>query len=121
MTNRICNRLYIERLINDLEKLRSNPKLYLQPVTPEALFSHLSSLALGVMLTTDVLQPGDFINARREANRISGWQSRATGPHVEMREKGMTDEQIIDEQVNVEIRMWRILEEWQVENERLEP
>src|SRR5687768_10001889 len=100
-------------LIEDLERLRAAPNLYVQPVTPEAVFRHLFSVAHGVMLTTDTLDSDDFINARRNAHRVRGWEDRATGPHREMLEKGMTDEEIIDELVDVERQMWDILTKWQ--------
>jgi hypothetical protein len=110
--------LNIDRLVNDLESLRAHPHLHIQPVTPEVMFSHLRSVARGVMLATDSLTRSDFVNARRQANRNCGWEDRATGPHVEMREKGMSDEEILEEQVKVEIKMWRILDAWQRENRR---
>src|SRR5688572_33193243 len=97
--------LNVQRVVDEIESVRKSPHLHVQPVTPETLYRHFMSLSRGVMLSTDTLSPGDFINARREANRFCGWESCATSPAVEMREKGMSDEQIIIDLIDIEIRM----------------
>jgi len=108
--------LIVKRFIDNIEAIREHPGLHVQPVTPEALYNHLSSLTWGAMLSTDTLSFGDFTNARQEANRACGWESRACGPHIEMREKEIPDEKIIENLLDVEIKMWQILDQWQREN-----
>ena len=103
----------IERIFVELENIRKQPILHIHPVTLEALFNHLQSLARGVMLVANTLTWDDFVSARQTANEVQGWQNRATGPYVEMREKGMSDKEIIEKMLDVEIVMWRILGQWQ--------
>ncbi|MCC7308426.1 MAG: hypothetical protein IT173_12740 [Acidobacteria bacterium] len=99
-----------------MEQIRKNPKLHVQPVHPDNLYRHLASMARGAMLSTDTLTSGDFVNARREANRICGWQSRACGPHLEMKDKGVPEEKIIENLLDIEVKMWEILAQWEKEN-----
>ena len=65
---------------------------------------------------SETLTFGDFVNARRAANRICGWEDRATGAYVEMREKSIPDDKIIENMIDIEAQMWRILRDWESEN-----
>lgn len=110
------NMLKLKRIFEYFEGLARDPKPYIYPVTPETLFSHSQALATGVILSIDTLTSHDLISARQHANRLRGWQSRATGVYMEMREKGYDDTAIIQELVQVEIKMWEILDQWEKEN-----
>jgi hypothetical protein len=111
-----CNQLNSKRILDHYAALRLNPPLYLQPVTPEAFFMHAMGLTRGVELTIGTLTFNDFVDARRHANMSCGFESRATSPAVEMREKGYSDDEILLNLISIEIRMWQILEQWEKEN-----
>lgn len=106
----------LERIINELEDIRAQPMLHVQPVSPEALFSHLLSVARGVWLCCNYLNRNDFVSARRHANQLRGWEDRSTSPYAEMREKKIAEPEILDEMISIEVEMWKILDQWQNEN-----
>jgi len=99
----------VKPIIEDLEWIRRSPGQHIQPVTPEELFRHLRSLARGYMLATHRLSFDGLIDAQTRANRNRGWRARSIGAYVEMREKGLSENEIIDELLNIDVEMWRII------------
>ena len=113
---RHTNSLASDSILKYFEKLRQSPHLYFQPITPEAFLSHAMSLMTGVRVSTDTIAYDDYVSARQHAVKIHGWQNNAFGPHIDMREKGYSDEEILPELIRIEIKMWQILDQWEKEN-----
>lgn len=96
-------------IITDLQRIKERVRSYISPATPEMLACYLSGLKRGYMLGRDI-SFDDYLRANEEATKSRGWEFRAISVSMEMREKGISEEEIIREQLNVEIDTWRILE-----------
>lgn len=110
------NRLNLKAIVSYFEDLSGRPHLFIHPVSAEAFRSHSMSLMRGVELSVDTLVARDFVNARQHASTLNGWQNNAFGPIMEIREKGYSEEEILQELIRIEIKMWQILAQWEKEN-----
>jgi hypothetical protein len=98
----------IDVLINLLDQIRSHPAMYLAPVDGAAALNwvhgmraSVHSLDLIVDLTPD---------AWWQAQENRGYWRRATGPLPQMKDRGLTAEQMADEVLAIEIEMWRLVQ-----------
>ncbi len=106
---------HFERIISELETMKHRLNMFIQPQTPEILQCYLNGLGRGVMLSFTSLIFDDYVNARRASNKQRGWKLRSKSPLYEMREKGISEDEIVQELLEIEIQMWKILEYWEKE------
>lgn len=95
----------IAKVIATLELVRQRPAMFMGRVsgTPAELFlSGVAAVchALGTRISFEV---------REQAATERGWPFPPYGPAVEMRERGFTEEQVVDELIAIEIRALEIL------------
>lgn len=90
--------------------------MHIQPVTPEVLKCYLSGMERGVMLSVESSTFNDFVSAGRAARKIRGWAEQPIHLIHQMRAKEMTEEAIIQELLEIEIQIYKILEHWENEN-----
>jgi hypothetical protein len=88
-----------------------SPRLYFYPFTPETLKIYLVGLNRGILISNELLDFSDIIHARRDVIVIRGWGENSLAWLKNMRSKGMSEEEIINEFINIEIDTWRIIEE----------
>lgn len=97
------------KIIEDLEAIRHNPRMFVDPVSPELLSVYLAGFQRGVFLSQSEKTFSDFVDAHRFAMRSKGLKRTAAFPYRELREKGFDEDRIILEMIELEIEMWRIL------------
>jgi hypothetical protein len=100
----------IKRIISDLQEIKKKPNMYIQPVSSDMLVCFLNGLERGVLLSDRSLTFHEIAQARQEANQVRGWKNIPRNASHEMREKNICDKDIIQELIEIEIEMWRILE-----------
>jgi hypothetical protein len=103
----------IDRIISDLQDIKKHPNMYIRPVTPEVLECYLIGLERGVMLSVESSTFNDFVSAGRAARKIRGWQEQPIHLIHQMRAKEMTEDAIIQELLEIEIQIYKILEHWE--------
>lgn len=108
--------LEIEKIIDDLKKMKQRPMMLVTPLTPENASVFLAGMHRGVLLSQNVMTFGDFVHAYQFAIRIRGLEPTSLHPYRQLREKGMSEEEVVQEMLEIEIEMWRVLEKW--ENEK---
>jgi hypothetical protein len=96
----------IARLIEILESARQRPAMYLGPIDPdlaEAFLNgmHLACFAAGVDVTPEV---------RRRVTEARGWPWSAMSLARVLRERGLHDVAIVDEQFALEIEALRAVD-----------
>lgn len=94
-----------------IEGVGKRLNLCINPVTIENLKSFIDGFNLGYILAENRVQFHDKIYAWKQAVALRGWKVNALGPQKEMQEKGMSEKEIIDELVQIEIQLWKFLEE----------
>jgi hypothetical protein len=107
----------IDRIISDLEEIKKRPNMYIQPVLSDMLVCFLNGLERGVLLSEKSLTFHEIAQARQEANQIRGWKNIPRNASHEMRERNICEIDIIKELVEIEIEMWKLLQEWNDKNE----
>lgn len=98
----------IPQIIERLENVRGRKQMYFRPVDLEALLNFLAGFNVSVSLLGNLDWP-DY-QAHREAYRKRNWEYTAGGARKaaeEMRKRGMTEENILDEVLLLEIEAWR--------------
>lgn len=99
----------INQIIIDLEAIKRNPKMFIEPVTPEILFCYLTGFKRGIFLSQRELTFHDFVEAHRFAVQVRGLSFSAAPSYFGLREKGITEDEIIQEMIEIEIEKYRIL------------
>lgn len=95
----------INKLIKNLEHVLKRPTMYLGTVTWDAanIFIYGFSCAYGAMgvpLTLDI---------RRQATNSRGWEFTSIRGADKMREQGLSEEQIVQELLLIEIKMLELV------------
>lgn len=92
-----------------LEAVKARPLLYLGKVEWERAWIFLHGFYCGYFaLSTDT---ENYADARNKILISRGWQVPAVFTEKEMEAKGMTNEEIVNEQLEIEIETWRSIEE----------
>lgn len=105
----------VNRIIDDLNEMKRRINLYIYPINVESLRNFLNGLERCFLLSFDKselhLRFSELINARSETIHNRGWKVLSISPDYEMREKGMPEEEIIQELIEIEIGKWKIWDE----------
>ena len=86
------------RIVEILNSVRSRKAMYFSPVTVEAADTFLGGFVVGCLASGSIDRSGIV-----ESQQARGWQIEAYGVIPQMRERGMTDEQMIDELIDIHI------------------
>lgn len=96
----------IDSLIELLAQVRQHVRMYLHPLDGTSALNFVHGTRAAALTLVAV---GDVRDAWWEAQAAHGYAQRATGPLPQMEKRGLTDEQMADEILAIEIDMWRIL------------
>lgn len=105
----------VKKIIADLETMKRVPNMFINPVTPEILACYLIGLQRGVFLSQNEMTFHDFVEAHKFAVHSRGLKNAAMHSYHELRKKGVSEDDIIQEMLEIEIEMWRTLEKWEME------
>ena len=97
----------LDRILELLESLSKRPQMYVHPVEVATIQSFLNGLEAGCYLAGLTISH----ETRGAAAASRGWKFRATGIVWHMKEKQLTDEQIIHELITVEVEAFRLAAE----------
>jgi hypothetical protein len=86
-----------------LRLFQARPHLFLGAVTLERVQVWLGGFEAAAAATRVKASQGAFSDVLRER----GWQESGHGPVPEMRQKGLSDEQIMNELIDIEIEICR--------------
>ncbi|MBX7173442.1 MAG: hypothetical protein K1X72_20910 [Pyrinomonadaceae bacterium] len=102
----------VNRIIDYLDLMKQRPKMCIYPFNTDSLRNFLYGLERCFLLSFDEselhLRFSELINARSETIHNRGWKVLSVSPDYEMREKGMPEEEIIQELIEIEIGKWKI-------------
>jgi hypothetical protein len=99
---------HIDKMIRLLRSFQDRKKMYVQPVDLANVQSFLCGFAVGC-LAADFDLPYEL---RDRAQESRGWNlSHGLGPVPQMRERGMSDEEIMDELIEIEVLRLQLLGE----------
>ena len=93
-----------------LEKVIVRPEMWASPLNLQTLESFLNGFASGYFLAKSNLQFSDKIDAWKYVVKSRGWKVNSLGIEKEMRAKGKSEREIIDETLRIEIEVWKLLE-----------
>ena len=105
----------LEKIIEDLEQMKLYPQMFINPVTPEILAHYFAGMQRGVLLSQSVMTFSDFVHAYQFAIRNRKLEPTSLNPYRQLREKGMSEEDIIQEMIELEMEMYRMLKKWESE------
>ena len=91
----------VEGIIAWFENVRSRPQMFFPSLTPGIIGSGLYMFQMAFRHLAYDIEPDIDVAIQR------GWERNALGPVYQMRQRGMTDEQIVDEFLVIEIETWR--------------
>ncbi len=92
-----------DKIITMLETFRKFPVMYAGRIDVDLTAAWLHGFEAGLSMSTD-----DGLNAfRQKVLYKRKWKITNVSPSVEMRERGMTPEAIVDELVIIEIEVWK--------------
>ena len=94
----------LERIIQLLESLAKRPQFYVAPVEIATIQSYLQGLRGGCMIA-GLLVTNEIV---ADAATSRGWRFCSIGYIWHLKEKNLTDEQIIQEMIAVEIEAYRM-------------
>lgn len=102
------------RIIDDLHIAKEKTALYIYPINTDSLFNFLYGLERCFLISFDESEIRsrfrELVDAGQEAIRKRGWKPLSVKPVLEMRDKGLSEEEIIKEFIEIEIEKWRIWE-----------
>ncbi len=96
----------IARLIEQLKLAVSRPALFAGKATVDAVGSFLNGMSLACFATGIVIS----LDIRREATKSRGWKFYANTA-LYLRDQGLSEEQIVQELLRIEIKMLEIVAE----------
>lgn len=88
-----------------LEKVKIRPDMFVQPLNLQTLQSFLNGFSLGYLLAKRNLEFSDKIAAWKYVVKQRGWKVNALGVEREMREKGKSEKEILEETLQIEIEV----------------
>ena len=94
----------VDRVLELLESLSKRPQMYVHPVEIATIQSYLHGLEAGCHLSGLKISHA----ARGAAASTRGWTFSQTGIVWHMKEKQLTDEQIVQELIAVEAEAFRL-------------
>ena len=97
----------IERILYALENMRQRQPMYLEAVNIEAMVNFIHGFNLGIF--TLGFKIPDMVY--EQAYKQRGWEYTARGAWQDMRDRGLSEETIMDELLAVEMDAWRLLDE----------
>jgi|GEM_PF-2147195 len=89
-----------------LDEVRQRLQMFIDPVTPEMLKCFLDGFWAGCLATNDKLDVYDRIRFSMQVISERGWEVCSTSVAKEMRERGIDEEAIIEEMLQIEIDIW---------------
>lgn len=92
----------IERIIEILRSARGRKAMYLGTADVASAEDFLNGFQVGCFACGQDIPP----EIRERVTTERGWRWSAMGPIVQMRERGLTEEEIIDELFAIEIEAW---------------
>jgi hypothetical protein len=101
----------VSALIERLENVRERKGMNMSPVDGQAA----QNFVFGFSVAAGVLRLQRKNEIWLKAGEKRGWKIQGVGPIPEMRERGLSDEEIADEVLAIEIEPWRL---WLSENEK---
>lgn len=93
--------------------MKRYPQMLINPVTPEILAIYFHGLQRGVLLSQSKMPFPDFVAAFQFAVRNRKLEPTSLNPYRQLREKGMSEEDIIQEMIELEMEIFRILKKWE--------
>lgn len=93
-----------------LEKVAARPQMFVSPFDFQTLKSFLDGFTLGYLLAKGDLEFSDKIPVWKYVVEKRGWKVNSLGIEKEMREKGNSEKEILEETLQIEIDVWKILE-----------
>ena len=105
----MANKEVIDSIVNELEHLRERTNMYVQPSSPESLFTFLGGFTRGLLICNTWVPFDTYIKTYRNTRVELGWDDTAQATFKEMREKNMSDDAILKAMIDIEIKVWRTL------------
>lgn len=107
----------VESILNFLKNIkRKGIKFYCFTPTSNGLIDYLSGFSKGCLLVNKTISYDDFIAARFDAISALGLKVTSANPVREMQERNISDEKIIQELLNIEIKTWLLLKQKATKN-----
>ena len=97
----------IAKLIEQLKLALTRPALFMGETTVNAAISFLN----GMGLACHAVGIAPTLDTKREAVKSRGWEFGPTGGLAYMREANLTEEQIVQELLRIEIKMLELVAE----------
>lgn len=94
----------IERCIERLAHMTARKPMYVYPLTVDTMKNFLNGFVCAYSACDNLQWPRDI---RRRVEERRGWRKTPTGPIQQMQANGMTDEQIMDEMIAIEVDVLR--------------
>src|SRR3954462_799935 len=102
------NKEQIDKIIDLLQQVKKRPQMYVgSDDDSEKTHIFLWGVMLGVILSLN-LDFEDCILNRGKATNKRGFEYNALGISKELTQKGYNNQQIVIEQIEIEIEMWKI-------------
>jgi hypothetical protein len=92
----------IERIVERLLAIQQRPHVYID----ESL-GPMGNFQVGFDMACEILGIMPDADVSEQVFLEHGWKPSAFGPHIQMRKKGFTEQQIIDELLSMEIEVWK--------------
>jgi hypothetical protein len=94
--------------ITDLfENIKSRPLMYIGEYNVERLNCLLMGIHLGLVINKKI---NNYSTCRKHILVKRGWNSSSTLIHKDMEKQGLTETQIVQELLNIELETWKMLE-----------
>lgn len=98
----------IERIIEQLENIKTRPAMCIGNTEDvEALIHFFHGYSAAIFIIEGDRMP--TLDVYHETQRRRGWQISALGIVPEMKEKGFSDAEIVQELITIEIEAWKTL------------
>lgn len=94
----------VENIIKIYEAILARPSMYFGTSRDYSAVIHFTTGFYQSLTATNQFSP-TYIN-RQEIYKLRGWKSTQFGAVDEMKEKGMSDEEIVKELTLVELKVW---------------
>lgn len=96
----------VQRIIEVLESACARKRMYLSEVTVSSTMNFLG----GFSVAAGIFGHQPSVEIMKKAWEGRGWEFLATGPLAEMKSKGMTEDEIIEELFQLEIQTWKLVD-----------
>lgn len=99
------NKASVDKIVEFFEAVKARPLMYFGKYSTDSVIAFTYGFYMSLSITD---QPFPDLDTQKKASKNRGWNFNALGIVPHMKEKGLSDKEMVRELISVEIEAWKI-------------